>query len=101
MFEVLKPTRGDLFSISTALSRPLSSCHARLKLGNSKCCIFKATHTTGLKICKTIFLGHLQPSVEKKFRRPDKTEFKILYDVTCKPRNRGEGSGEGGCKNGD
>ena len=47
----LKTIRGDLCSTSTALSRPLSSCHARLKFGNSKFCILKAKDTTGLKTC--------------------------------------------------
>ena len=67
MFQVLKTIRGELFSTSTALSRPLSPCHARLKLGNSKCYIFKATDTTRLKTMQNdFFLGHLQPGVGKK-----------------------------------
>ena len=70
MFKLLKILRRNLFSFlfffnQTALSRPISWCHASLKFGNSKCCIFKTKDATGLETCTDLLQGYLQPGAAK------------------------------------
>ena len=78
MFKVLKTTRGEVFSTSTALSQPLSVSH-KVQIGKFKMLYFQSNiHYRTENLQNDFFLGQHQPSVEKNSEDLNNIEFKIL-----------------------